>query len=212
MNTNFPGKKYLAAIYKKSLTFYGIFKLKQYLKNHKTINVIIGSENTKLINWISTEQSFLDLTNKNHWEKYFKHNSISAIFAEHVWEHLTPEDAKTALENCYYYLKPKGCIRIAIPDGFHPNQNYIDLVKVNGTGLGAHDHKVLYNYKSISEILTTIGYQVELLEYFDETGQFHFKNWNDDRGHVYRSSRYDKRNSNGQLNYTSLIIDGIKTK
>jgi predicted SAM-dependent methyltransferase len=53
------------------------------------------------------------------------------------------------------------------------------------------------------------GFQVELLEYWDEQGVFHFQEWSSNDGHVIRSKRYDIRNKE-KLTYTSLIIDGIK--
>jgi len=212
MKMNFPGKSFLSTTYQYFLTQYGILKLKQYLKKNDAIKIIIGAEKTSQPDWISTEQSFFDLTKTSDWERYFKVNSITVLFAEHVWEHLTPDDAIVSLKNCYEYLKPNGFIRIAVPDGFHPDPNYINLVKINGTGWGADDHKVLYDYKTLSHLLMQIGFKVELLEYFDENGQFQFKNWDDSGGRVRRSSRYDERNFDGQLNYTSLIVDGIKTK
>ena len=62
----------------------------------------------------------------------------------------------------------------------------------------------------MTESLVKVGFKVELLEYWDEDGNFHFKNWTNKHGKVKRSKRYDSRNSDGQLNYTSLIIDAIK--
>jgi predicted SAM-dependent methyltransferase len=59
-------------------------------------------------------------------------------------------------------------------------------------------------------MLEDVGFRVHLLEYWDEEGQFHFEDWNDDCGHIKRSRRYDKRNQMGKLNYTSLIVDAVK--
>ena len=130
--------------------------------------------------------------------------------AEHVWEHLIIEDAKIGLENCYKYLKKGGRFRIAVPDGFHPDPDYINYVKPGGHGAGADDHKVLYNYKSFGKCLEESGFRVNLLEYFDEQGNFHYQEWDPEDGMIKRSKRFDKRNKDGKLNYTSLIIDGIK--
>ena len=98
-----------------------------------------------------------------------------------------------------------------MPDGFNPNQEYLDWVKPGGTGDGAKDHKVLYNYKTFKEIFESVGFKVKMLEYYDETGEFHFEEWHPDEGPIKRSKRYDKRNKDGKLNYTSLILDAIKT-
>lgn len=58
--------------------------------------------------------------------------------------------------------------------------------------------------------LESIGFKVQLLEYWDELGNFHFVDWSDEAGRVSRSRRFDSRNIDGKLNYTSLIIDAIK--
>ena len=101
---------------------------------------------------------------------------------------------------------------VAVPDVFHPDSAYIEAVRPGGTGVGAEDHKVLYNYKTLTELLKNTGFEVELLEYWDENGKFHFKDWSSEYGHVQRSKRYDKRNQDGTLTYTSLIVDAIKPK
>jgi len=41
---------------------------------------------------------------------------VSRIKAEHVFEHLTLEEAVLAAYNCFHYLQPGGLLRIAIPD------------------------------------------------------------------------------------------------
>jgi len=130
--------------------------------------------------------------------------------AEHVWEHLTPHDTALANLNCYTFLKRGGRLRLAVPDGFHPDPAYIDYVRPNGNGAGADDHKILYNYKIMKANLEKVGFTVELLEYWDEAGKFHGCNWTDEGGHIRRSSRYDERNQHGKLAYTSLIVDAIK--
>jgi len=46
---------------------------------------------------------------------------LDAILAEHVWEHLTKEEALIAALTCYRYIKNGGYLRVAVPDGPHPN-------------------------------------------------------------------------------------------
>lgn len=158
----------------------------------------------------ATDIDTLNLTKDSDWRKLLRNLRVDNIMAEHVWEHLTDDDTNSANKNCFNYLKRKGVLRIAVPDGFHPDKNYIEYVKPGGNGLGADDHKVLYTYKIMKERLENVGFKVELLEYWDENGEFHFKEWNNDSGHIMRSSRYDKRNQDGTLHYTSLIVDAIK--
>ena len=135
---------------------------------------------------------------------------MDVIFAEHVWEHLTDEQTRLANDNCYRFLKKGGRLRLAVPDGNHPDQDYIDYVKPKGQGWGADDHKILYDYRLMTSRLEKSGFKVRLLEYWDEDGKFHFNEWSNDYGRVKRSSRNDSRNSGGELKYTSLIIDAVK--
>ena len=48
--------------------------------------------------WIQTQEDELNLLDKATWEGRFEYNSISAILAEHVWEHLTFEEGVRALK------------------------------------------------------------------------------------------------------------------
>ena len=108
------------------------------------------------------------------------------------------------------YLKPGGVLRLAVPDGFNPSNEYIEYVRPGGTGPGADDHKVLYTYKSMKERLERAGFKINLLEYWDKNGKFHYTDWTDEGGRIRRSRRYDPRNQDGRLHYTSLIVDAIK--
>lgn len=174
------------------------------------LKIILGSAGIDQDGWISTDINTLNILNKDDWLRYFKPNSIDALLAEHVWEHFTYDDAVKGAENCFFFLKKGGYIRIAVPDGFHPHSAYIEAVKPMGFGFGADDHKVLYNYKSISAIFMRIGFKVEYLEYFNEDKQFCSKEWDARMGLIKRSKLYDDRNNDNQLKYTSIIIDAWK--
>jgi predicted SAM-dependent methyltransferase len=191
-------------------SIWGQYKLWILTKYRSHLRIVIGSSGIYDDDWIPTEIEFLNILKKDHWERYFRQNSIDAILAEHVWEHLTPEDAKIAAQFCFGYIKPGGYLRIAVPDGFHPNKDYIDQVKVGGIGEGADDHKVLYYYHTIAELFINIGFDVILLEFFDEDGIFHIEDWDPQGGTIVRSLRFDKRNDCGRLMYTSIILDAIK--
>ncbi len=177
---------------------------------HEDIKVIIGSAATRQDGWISTNYPLLDLTDESTFAALFDAGTISNFYAEHVWEHLSPDDGAKGFRNCFAYLKHGGNLRIAVPDGFHPDADYINQVKPGGYGPGADDHKILYNCKTLSARLEQAGYKVRLLEWFDEQGTFHQENWSADGGHVMRSTRFDPRNKVNPTAYTSLIIDAIK--
>ena len=64
---------------------------------------------------------------------------------------------------------------------------------------------------SLRELFERVGFRVHLHEYFDEAGTFHHSPWDDDAaGRIWRSERRDKRNRDGKLNFTSIILDAIK--
>jgi len=56
-----------------------------------------------------------------------------------------------ANKNAFDFLRIGGTLRIAVPDGCHPDPNYIEHVRPGGTGAGADDHQFLYTYKTITE-------------------------------------------------------------
>ena len=200
-------QKILAGLLKQP---YSLFQLSTY-DPAKPVKMVVGSMFSVYKGWIHSDIETLNLLKKSDWEKYFQENSIDRILAEHVWEHLTEQEGKLAFRNCYTYLKPGGFLRVAVPDGFQASKEYIDMVKPGGTGNGAWDHKILYNYKLMSGFLEEIGFKVKVLEYFDENGEFHKSPWKPEDGMVRRSADYDDRNKNGKLGYTSLIIDAYKS-
>jgi predicted SAM-dependent methyltransferase len=185
-------------------------ELARRVKGASPLRIVIGASGIAEADWIATEADQLDVTQERDWRRYFAPGSLDVIFAEHVWEHLTAEQGIAALRNCHRYLKPGGLLRLAVPDGFHPDPAYIEWVRVGGSGPGAADHKVLYNWQTLGEAFRCAGFHVRLLEYFDAGGQFHFTEWEPRDGLVRRSSRFDERNRDQPLAYTSLIVDGIK--
>lgn len=174
--------------------------------------IVIGSAGRHDFGWIPTDQEVLDLLKPEDWDRFFRPGSLDAMLAEHVWEHLTPEQARTAAGICHRYLKPGGYLRIAVPDGLHPDTTYIQWVKVGGASPGqiANDHKVLYTYGTLRELFEGSGFRVRLYEYFDEAGKFHYYDWDTNGGTIWRSKRFDPRNKGDRLGYTSIILDAVK--
>lgn len=174
------------------------------------LKIVVGSSGKFEAGWLATERYFLNLLDEKDWFGYFKESSINNILAEHVWEHLTLEEGTKAISVCYKFLAKNGRLRIAVPDGFHPNEQYIEYVKVNGLGRGADDHKVLYNYELLCRILEEAGFTVEPLEYYDENGVFRSKKWDLKDGYVFRRYGNGEMNPDNIPEYSSLIVDGIK--
>jgi predicted SAM-dependent methyltransferase len=176
----------------------------------KNIKLVVGSGGFHLNDWILTDIDTLNVSKYEDWDRYFKEGVVDAVFSEHVWEHLGLEETYKANLNIFRYLKPGGRLRIAVPDGLHPKTSYINYVKPGGNGPGADDHKILYTYKSLSENLSKAGFNVSLLEYWDENGSFISNEYDEIFGKVMRSSKHDKSNAGGTLEYTSLIVDAVK--
>jgi len=159
------------------------------------IKLVIGSAGFPR-GWIHTDKRTLDLLKPEMWSRFFKPSSIDNILAEHVWEHLTYKEGAAAVRICYKYLKPGGCLRIAVPDGFCPSEDYIDSIKSP-----IHGHKILFDIYSLMEILNKAGFKAVPREFYITTGERFTTDLDPRKGKILRSSE------NGKV---SLIIDGIK--
>lgn len=178
------------------------------------IRVVVGAgDYNNNPGWIHTNKSELDLLNIDHWLMKFKENSISAIVAEHVWEHLTYDQGVQAASVCYKFLKSSGYVRCAVPDGFFKDEGYQHIIQVGGPGPEDHPaagHKIVHNYRTLTNMFEEAGFQTHLLEYCDEEGNFHEHKWNGEDGVIFRSKKYDPRNQGERLGFPSLIIDAVK--
>lgn len=176
------------------------------------MKVIIGAGGTEQTGWVSLQEKELDITDADSWARRFKPRSLEAICAEHVWEHLTLEEGLAAAILCYHYLQPGGSLRIAVPDGFHPSKRYIEWVRP-GTGFNGTDHKVLYNYKLLADLLQQAGFKIILREWCDETGRLHFTPLDKKYGYIKRSIRSFWAWVQSLLvgaRYTSLIVGSTR--
>lgn len=165
--------------------------------------------------WLHTQEEELDLLDEKTWRKMFDHHSITAILAEHIWEHLSYEEGIEAAKICHAFLKPNGYIRCAVPDAFFQDKAYQEIVKVGGPGPKDHpaaDHKIVYNYKTLTQMFQAAGYTVRRLEYCDEEGEFRENDWKAEDGVIFRSKKFDPRNQGESLVFPSLIVDAIKIR
>lgn len=173
----------------------------------KPLKIIIGAGDTRYDGWIVTDIPAFHVLKREHWALLFQPASITRMLAEHVFEHLTIDELGQFLRLARIYLSEGGRIRLAVPDGNHPDHHYIEHVRPGGTGEGADDHKVLYTSDVIVDALRACNYDFQLLEYFDASGAFHRELWHAEDGFIGRSATHDKRNVDGKLVYTSLIVD-----
>lgn len=203
-------KKIKARVYELMIPFIKIIKYINwifYINFYKEIKLLVGSGKTKYKGWFSTDIVTLDITKEKNFKKYFKKKKISKILAEHVLEHLNNNDLEKMVNNFYKYSTDNINIRIAVPDGFHSDPEYINHVKPDGDGEGAMDHKNLFNIYTLSELFVKKGFKAYPIEFWDETGEFHYGYEDDENGIVTRSFINDERNINGKPIFTSLIID-----
>lgn len=174
------------------------------------LRIVLGAGAIPVNGWLPTDIDQLNIVVEGDWRFYFRPCTIEAMVAEHVWEHLNEEDALRAARLCFRYMRPGGRLRVAVPDGFHPQSEYIEAVKPGGNGPGAADHKQLYTWQTLRRLFEAVGFGTTALEYFDEQGKFHSIEWDPGEGMIRRSMHFDSRNQGGELRYTSIIVDAIK--
>jgi len=187
------------------------YKFRRQIKGG-TRRIVVGSGGLTQPGWAASDIACLNILKERDWVKCLDSFSLEAILAEHVLEHLPDRKGFQAASNCFRHLKSGGYLRLAVPDGFHPDPKYINQVKPGGSGPGAEDHKVLYNHHTISDLFEKAGFEVKLLEWFDEEGVFHYEEWSPEDGLIIRSTRFDGRNKQNPTAYTSLIVDAVKPK
>ncbi len=206
-------KKFVKFIYYK----YRLIKLKSYLIfSNKFVNLIIGAALTKQKGWFSTNEEWLDITRKEHWDRLFNSKvRVKRVLAEHVFEHLTIDEMRIALNLIYENMVDGGSLRIAVPDGNNPNKEYRDHCGIKGIGADALDHKQFITYEFLSGEVDKIGFKFFLIEGYLRNKKLVSKKPNKDLGLVMRT-RSNRKIENLKEGWsffdsnTSLIIDCYK--
>ncbi len=183
------------------------------ISSDKAVRIIIGAGEQHWSGWIPTQKEKLDLLNPEDWENSFRYRRADVFLCEHVWEHLTKEEGLFAAKICFQWLKPGGYLRCAVPDANFDDREYQLSARVGGPGPKDHqaaDHKIVYDYLLFSGVFKQAGFEVDLLEYCDEHGRFHYNQWSPEDGPVYRSLLMDHRNQGTDIKSVSLILDAKK--
>ncbi len=192
-------------------------------------SLVIGAKDTSFPGWVSTDLrepgAQFDVRVAADWACNFPLNSIDRIVAEHMLEHMSYEDGLVALCNIRRHLKPGGYVRIAVPDAFNPNPAYQEHCRPGGKGQAwarlffyqddEPEHKVHYDYQTLSALMQRAGLAPNPLEYYDEAGIFQQNQWSVEDAPVrrYYNSPYNLQvylPFHGFQNL-SLIVDGIKS-
>lgn len=177
---------------------------------HQLLNeprrIVIGAAGVFEPGWTPTDAREFDLLRLETWERWVQPESVDCLMAEHVWEHLTLEQGRIAARTCHRFLKPGGYVRCAVPDGLFPSAEYQEYIKIGGKAGGGivGGHLVVYTYRTLQEVFESAGFATTLLEYHDECGVFHYRDWNAEDGKIHRSKRFDDR---GPI---SIILDARK--
>lgn len=181
----------------------------------ESIKIILGAAETFQDGWYSSNENWLDIANPTHWQNVLHGKKLlTHACAEHVFEHLTYNECQIALKNIYNAMKSGGRLRIAVPDGYNPNPEYIRHVGINGIGDDASDHKQLLNVDVLSKLLIEAGFAASAVEYYDKDGTLHANPFNKEDGYIKRSRNNIKSGEKPVWSFpdaeTSLIVDGLK--
>jgi predicted SAM-dependent methyltransferase len=198
------------------------------------IRIIIGSGPQRIEGWLSTDIQHLNIAEESSWRRLFTAASIDRILAEHVLEHLSWSELRATLGHVFRYLKPGGRLRLAVPDAFHPSRYYYNLVKPGGWET-PEQHHLMLDCEMLSRVAIEGGFQIRLLEYFDEAGVFHSTDYDPEDGVVQRCAKHNvgldvndrdvmakfyasipahlrQQFFDRGMTYTSLIADLVKPK
>ena len=183
------------------------WRLRKEISTASPLRVMLGAGPIKQQGWFQTDKEILDVTSRDDWSVLFEPSSIDSLLSEHMFEHLTEDEARSALTECYRYLKPNGLFRLAVPDGYRRDLTYVKEVAPPNDG-----HKVLYNIDTLTALLQSVGFTTTPLEYFDKQERFHAVPWDQNEGMIHRSVRFDSQQAfqRDGLFYTSLIVDARK--
>jgi hypothetical protein len=102
------------------------------------------------------------------WGIPFLKNSVDIIYASHFLEHLPQKSAFLFLKKCHAILKDNGTIRLVVPDIDILVENYIKKIQDDPISTTSEfnlrifeegQHKHMYNFNSLSNLLVDIGFK-----------------------------------------------------
>ena len=142
----------------------------------KRLKLIVGAGSHLDIctEWLCSDRDTLDLFKLDDWLRLFGSvESVDAIFAEHVLEHLTPTQVSRVASAAYLFLKPGGRFRVAVPDGYLPDLKYQQHVRIGGTPSGLGDsHMSLWSTDNLPPIFANVGFRIMPREHWTADGTF----------------------------------------
>lgn len=141
-----------------------------------SLRLHLGSARNRLPSWVNIDLfrpgRRLDL----YWDFRrgvpFPDNSVDAIFAEHLLEHLTYRQGVGLMRECQRVLKPEGVVRIGVPDldryvlSYLGRDDLIDKVRpgrpTRAVALGEpfflHGHRCMYDFETLEKACLDAGF------------------------------------------------------
>jgi predicted SAM-dependent methyltransferase len=160
-------------------------RIQEYVSRNQVRELQIGSGPNFLEGWLNTDikpdsrEVYLDATKPFP----FPDDSFDFIFTEHMIEHIPFLDGLRMLKECFRVLKSSGPIRIATPDlqcvfdlykddKSALQKEYIEFISRNylsdcpgssdtlviNNFFHGYGHQIIYDYKTISYLLTASGF------------------------------------------------------
>jgi predicted SAM-dependent methyltransferase len=168
---------------------------------------------------INETRDLYPLTNYKQWyykkgEKLpFNDNSVCYIFSEHFFEHLFHDEAVCLLNECWRILKPRGVIRIVVPDAIFRTYEKPEEPTLDNKTLFLNPdlHKIRYSVHSLSKIISESGFKPVPLRYCNAMGKYYKINIRD-IAEEYKDCPEQAAvfDMNYIIRIDSLVIDGIK--
>ncbi len=194
---------------------YRRFAISRPVSRGGKIRIIAGAAETFRDGWYSTNEPWLDVIEPADRRCVFHGKRlITHVVAEHVFEHLTYDESRKARVSISYYRVDGGGLRIAVPDGDHPDEDYLRHVGINGIGADAADHGQLPDVDVVFQLFREAGFEPTHLEGYDSNGNLVRNSYSTDDRFIQRSrgnALLDSRNNWGFVDAdTSLVVDGVK--
>ncbi len=151
-----------------------------------------------------------------YWKKgdklSFQDTSVSFIYSEHFFEHLFLDEAIDLFNECYRILENGGVLRIVVPDAdLRTIPERVGFPDNSLPNNHPRKHKTRWSYYSLEPILSSSGFEVIPITYFDKFGKQHVSTL---KNHFSKYSYSKNKALVESMVYikrkNSLIIDGVK--
>jgi predicted SAM-dependent methyltransferase len=146
------------------------------LAKRRPLQLHLGSSTNRLAGWVNIDLlrpgRRLDL----YWDLRrglpFPSARVDAIFAEHLFEHLTHDDGSALVRECLRVLRPGGVLRIGVPDldryiaSYLGQDDLIDRVRpgrpTRAIALGEtfflYGHRCMYDFETLERTCIDAGF------------------------------------------------------